>query len=670
MSAKRLFSLWSTLLCILIAAGNLFAVVASPRTHELVQLDGAVIHARQWGDEWLHGWETVEGYSIVKDNAGIWVYADRDSTGSLYPTNLRADDPAPEKIQVFLRPGGEERRQALRKRKTASVKVVPSTGTAKIPVLLINFNDTTPTNTTAEFESLLFETNPSIATGPGSMNDYYQEVSYGVFNVSSGPSGVSGWHTAAKGHDYYGQNFFGLEMILFPAELVKEAVLAADAAGFDFSQYDNDGDGKVDVVMIVHQGTGEESTVGTASDIWSHRWSLSSTVVGSVSVDGVTVDDYIVQPERGDNTIRGIGVFAHEFGHALGLSDLYDTDGSSEGIGYWGLMAAGAWNKTTNSGDTPSHMSAWCKYFLDWVTPTMVSSTLTDELIDQAATTADVYQLLSGTKTSGEYFLVENRQKSGFDQGIPGDGLLIWHIDGTVITNNLDSSTVNNSECYPGGPSCATTHYGVALVPADNLWDLEKKNDRGDTGDPYPGSTNNTSFTGSSSPDSNLYNGSASTVSVTGISSSSSQMTATFAISGTVTTTTSVCPSLIALDNGESALDVLREMRDAKMAGSCLGKSFIDLYYEHAEEISGILLADQDLQIITANVVGEIVEKAAVLNDNGEVEINRELVVSILEIAEGISANGGPELKRAVKKITREIKKGDIFRQLGIVVTE
>jgi hypothetical protein len=111
-------------------------------------------------------------------------------------------------------------------------------------------------------------------------------------------------------------------------------------------------------------------------------------------------------------------------------------------------------------------------------------------------------------------------------------------------------------------------------------------------------------------------------------------------------------------------------MRDARMAGSCLGKSFIDLYYEHAEEVSGILLADQDLQVITANVLGEIVEKAAALNDNGEEEINRELVESILNLADEVSANGSPALKRAVKKIRREIKKGVIFRQMGIMITE
>jgi hypothetical protein len=166
-------------------------------------------------------------------------------------------------------------------------------------------------------------------------------------------------------------------------------------------------------------------------------------------------------------------------------------------------------------------MDAWSKYRLGWVTPTQVTGTLTNESIQQAATAADVYKFLAGT----EYFLVENRQKSGFDIGLPGAGLLIWHID--------ESKTTNQQECE-GGPPCSN-HYKVALVQADGLWDLENDRDRGDAGDPFPGSTNKTSFDGCTSPNSKLYNGNASGVSITNISASASTMTATLSISGPLT---------------------------------------------------------------------------------------------------------------------------------------
>jgi hypothetical protein len=133
-----------------------------------------------------------------------------------------------------------------------------------------------------------------------------------------------------------------------------------------------------------------------------------------------------------------------------------------------------------------------------------------------------VYKLLAGTPTSGEYFLVENRQESKFDAGIPGSGLLIWHIDA--------SKPDNNSECYPGGPDCAQNHLKVALVQADNLWNLEIGNNQGDPGDPYPGSSKNQGFTDSTTPNSNLYSGNSSGVSITGISNSDETMTATLMV--------------------------------------------------------------------------------------------------------------------------------------------
>jgi hypothetical protein len=157
--------------------------------------------------------------------------------------------------------------------------------------------------------------------------------------------------------------------------------------------------------------------------------------------------------------------------------------------------------------------------------------TLLNEPIEQVETSGKVYQFLGGSPIpgSGEYFLVENRQKVNFDEGLPSSGLLIWHIDESKATND---NTDNTHECYPGGPSCTANHYRVALVQADNSWDLEKKNNGGDSGDPFPGTCYwffncNTSFDSLTSPNSALYSGSPSGVSITNISSSGPVMTAT-----------------------------------------------------------------------------------------------------------------------------------------------
>ncbi|MBI4683829.1 MAG: M6 family metalloprotease domain-containing protein, partial [Nitrospirae bacterium] len=511
-----------------------YAVPAAPVTHTLSQPDGSFFEARQWGDENINGWETQEGYTIVFDkDLNFWTYADHDTDGSLISSGMIVGKDIIHSLSKNLRPKDEALAGIVFKRHSKELKisekaeevsetaefVVPPTGTGYVPTILINFNDRTTTYTTGNFNTLLF------GAGNYSMKDYYQEVSYSVFSVSAGPGGVVGWYTAANGHNYYGYS----NGFTRAAMLAKEAVTSADG-GFNFAPYDQDGDCYVDVANIIHQGSGTEAS-GDNTDIWSHRWSFAGAGIGIYTTNDacpaggfIKINDYVIQPEILYGQIQTMGVFAHEYGHALGLPDLYDTDGSSEGIGNWSLMAGGSWNYVTRSGDRPAHMDAWSKYKLGWVTPTQVIGTLTNESITQAATTADVYKMLNGTPDIGEYFLVENRQKTGFDAGLPGAGLLIWHIDASIPTNQ--------NECYPGGPPCSTQHYKVALVQADNLWEMEKNIDRGDTGDPYPGSTNNTSFNSSSSPNSNLYNGSLSNASVTSISASASTMTATLSVTG------------------------------------------------------------------------------------------------------------------------------------------
>ena len=531
-----------------------YAIPAAPILHPLIQLDGIIINARQWGDESCHGWETEDGFTIIFDKGlNSWAYAINDTDGELISSSrVVGRDDLPDDCLPHVRKSGQARSKIVRRMitKEASAalfraennklgdeshqKVVPSSGTANIPVILINFKDTSATYTTGNFNSLLF------GTGNHSMKDYYEEVSYGKFSVSAGPSGVVGWYTASKEHDYYGENdSSGNDK--WPGDLVYEAVAAADT-NVDFSAYDMDNDGYVDAVNVIHQGT-DEAAGGKETDIWSHRWTLSSAKFFGNSHYGayttndknskgnyVKVDDYTLEAEKhSDGKQETVGVFAHEYGHALGLPDLYDTDYSSEGNGDWTIMASGSYNYVSVYGDRPAHMDAGCKYYLKWVTPTQVTGTMENETITEASSTADVYKLVNKNLSSSEYFLVENRQKTGFDVGLPGSGLLIWHIDQKTVFKNISTNSVNDNECYPPS-SCSSKHYGVALVQADNNWDLEKGNNWGDNGDTYPGSKNNTKFTSTSSPNSKLYNGSNSLISITNISASGTNMTATLSV--------------------------------------------------------------------------------------------------------------------------------------------
>jgi M6 family metalloprotease-like protein len=534
-------------------AGTALAVPALPEAHQLRQPDGTTFLARLWGDERLHGWETAEGYAILLDEtSGFWHYAEIDASGEARTTPSRPGlDPAPSGVGkgIRLRPVRPERQRAMRAVApdglSAPELVVPSTGTGNVPVLLIQFSNAAGTKTAASFNTLLF------GSGNFSMADYYEEVSYNQFTVAPGPSGIGGWYTAANTHNYYGTNDAGGND-MWPGDLVWEAANAANNGGFNFAPYDQDGDCLVDNLVVVHQGTGEEAG-GPSTDIWSHSWDLysanyyvyshygpltTSSTCTANPAQKVVVNKYTIQPEILSGTTQiTIGVFAHEFGHALGLPDLYDTDGSSQGVGNWSLMASGSWNRQTTSGDRPSHVDPWGKWKLGWISPTAVTCATSVSLPAVESSSAGFYRLLSGSAPSatGEYFLLENRQRTNFDVGLPAAGLLIWHVD--------EGRANNRAECWPGPgtppPLCsATQHYKVALVQADNAWNLEKNNNRGDGGDPYRGTSGNTAFTGSSAPNSNIFvgtsgtGGAASGVSVTSISTSAATMTATLEAPG------------------------------------------------------------------------------------------------------------------------------------------
>ena len=394
------------------------------------------------------------------------------------------------------------------------------TGTKKALVLIVAFPDVklNQVSQTSFYNNLLFS--DGTYTSPGSMRDFYQANSYNLFDVQGT---VAGCVLAPENSTYYAKNDgthnkgFGP----YPQNaqgLVVNTVNAADPS-INFADYAVNG--KVGGLFIIHAGRGAETNY--PSDlIWSHSWDLSDTSTGSpgpVTVDGVQVDAYTMEPEYifnpGDSTI---GVFAHEYGHYLGLPDLYDTSYNSNGIGNWSLMSGGSWNG--NYGSSPANLDAWSKVELGWITPTVITYNQTGITIPPVNSSATVYKLWTNGAPQNEYFLLENRQLSGFDAALPGAGLLIWHIDDSKSSNTSACKQLNNW-------LCGANHFWVALEQADGLFNLEKSNNGGDVGDPFPGSTTNRNFTFTSSPNSSSYYSSGNTyVGVTNITGSGSNIVA------------------------------------------------------------------------------------------------------------------------------------------------
>jgi len=403
-----------------------------------------------------------------------------------------------------------------------------SPGPFRTLAILVEFSDNAhqPSIPLTQFDTLLF------GTSGATLRTYYKEVSYLQLDiVTLNLPSTLGWQMAPQLYGYYvaGQYCFGG----YPhncQKLAEDAVTLVDSV-VDFSQYDNNSDGWVDTVFIIHAGQGAEFT-GSPNHIWSHSWWTQN----SPYLDGVWIGSYTAEPEYwgtpGDMTH---GVYAHELGHAFGLPDLYDTDGSSEGIGAWSLMSSGSWNGIL--GNSPAHLDAWSRLYLGFATATVVTpanQTINLPNVEQNAAGA-IYRLNTGF--AGEYFLLENRQPIGSDAALPGAGLLIWHVDNGVSSNRQECLSVNNW-------LCGRQHFLVALEQADGLLELEKKVDRGDTGDPFPGATGNTIFDSFTNPNtSSYYTSSAMPFAVVNISPSASTMTAFIAGPPAV-------PTLISPTNG------------------------------------------------------------------------------------------------------------------------
>ena len=340
----------------------------------------------------------------------------------------------------------------------------------------------------------------------GSMNDYYQEVSHGTFSVTGT---VTDWTTAANTYMSYSIGDT-LQDAGTCRNMIIDAVAALDPV-IDYSQFDSDGpdgipnsgddDGYVDGLFFIHSGPGEESS-GDPLDIWSHAWGFYNTG-GLATNDGVAIRRYSVEPEEfpGGDLIT-MGVFAHEYGHVLGLPDLYDTDYTSGGIGEWGLMSGGSWTHRDGdaAGSSPTHMTAWAKIQMGWVTPTLVTADMLGLSIPPAETNAVAYRVFKEGAASGdEYFLLENRRTIGFDEGLlrrqyyfgldAPEGLIIYHVDEAMSGNSNDNHRlVDIVDASPWYDSDADEwHENLDSPRSFDTWHLVSAFNRGDNGDIWPG---------------------------------------------------------------------------------------------------------------------------------------------------------------------------------------
>ena len=366
----------------------------------------------------------------------------------------------------------------------------PLRGSVRVIIVLVDFTDAPMTAPPDHFRDLFFSTG-KIPTG--SVCEYYTEVTHGLLTLAGE---VVGPYRLPRTLVEYAGGKSGTDNPEPNARtMARDAAKLANAA-VDFAPYDNDGNGFVDAFIVVHSGPGAEET-GNTNHIWSHKWVFTG---GAFDADGTKIFGYLTIPENSK-----IGVCAHELGHLLfGWPDLYDTDGSSEGLGNWCLMGGGSWN---GGGEIPAHPSAWCKANQGWVS--IVNRTTNGTVtVRDVKSDRKVYRLWKNGAGSREYFLLENRQRTLCDRTLPGDGLLVYHVDETIDGNEDEN------------------HPFIKLLEADDRNHLHDGANRGDAGDPYPGSSKNGALTSASSPNAKSYGDLDTCVTITNVSASGASMKA------------------------------------------------------------------------------------------------------------------------------------------------
>lgn len=393
-------------------------------------------------------------------------------------------------------------------------------GVGRIPVLSILYSGFDLPFGVSGLQNKLFGFFPS-----GTMSDYFQEVSYGAFDVTGQ---VFEWETIPFTQTMIESDDNGRE---FAGVMVTAALINHDD-GVDFGQYDNDGpdgipnsgddDGFADLVVVMHPEFGGECG---GPNVWSHQSLLTNKglpayVTNDLSANGgfIQCNRYFVAPALNcDGSMIDIGVWCHEYGHVLGIKDLYDTNddnGESEGVGWWGLMGSGSWNSPTS----PGHMLAWTKERLGWLT---YHTPLRDDpnlCLPPVETEPVAARLWTDGAPTTEYFVVENRQRIGFDQMLAGTGLVITHVDEERYAALASENEVNAAEQWKAiDVECADATSAGHVVNAD---DLDRGDNRGDSNDPWCASTDDT-FDGSSVPDSRAYSGSSTLVAVKNVSACS-----------------------------------------------------------------------------------------------------------------------------------------------------
>lgn len=477
---------WFTLLVVLFIVLSAMAVPAKPGVWRTISLtDGTQVKVQLVGDEFMHYYQSADGTRYIYDaaSATYQVYSDSQFSNS-------------RRKAVARRAKANNRRAVRRKANVTNI----FRGTKKGLIILAQFTDSKfqSGHDRALYNKIANAENYTDNGFKGSVKDYFKAQSAGQFELDFDVVGICQLKNPCS---YYGENDAYTGDDLHAGEMVAEACQWAATQGVDFSKYDWDGDGEVDQVFVLYAGKGEADG-GAVSTIWPHEFALSASDYGkSLSFNGVTVDTYACSAELNDrDQLDGIGTFCHEFSHCMGFPDLYDTGYSGWfGMGDYDLMSAGNYN---GDGKCPAGYSAYEKHECGWLTYQDVTNIEEDLNVTglKAISEGGGAYVLKNKAHEDEYYIIENRQNTGWDAYLPSEGVMITHVDydAYIWWNNMPNTKGNyydeNKNVY------YNDHQRLTIFRAGR-----STSDYGVASDLYPYNTKN-SLTAESNPAATLYN--------------------------------------------------------------------------------------------------------------------------------------------------------------------
>ncbi len=453
---RILFTIVAAMCC-----AAMVAAPAKPEPFTHVQSDGTTVTLVMGGGEFNHSLMTLDGLTVGRDTNGNYCYK---AAGSL--SDVLAHDAGHRGIEetAFISAYrsqmtlGAGRSRLPRREEENPTPQVPTLGSPRIPIILVNYTDIqfvdeNPVNTFENQFNLM----------EYSCLHYFESQSRGKFSPRFD---ILGPVNLPQDRAFYGANkyVYGQEVDTQLGTMIYDACMGLPDV--DFSNYDNDDDGYVDVVVVLFAGVGEAQAWRTVPEsVWPCQWDMQESLdwgcstVGPFELNGVTIDKYAVFNElEGNNnystTIDGVGTFCHEFGHCLGLPDFYSTVGGGiYGMNAWDIMDVGCY---LDNAHRPCGYTSYERHFMGWMD--LIEPEENTQYFMLPLNTDDGTAVkVTNDANPDEYYLLDYRVKTDWDEFLPAEGIMILHVD--YDKTAWDENTPNNNYNHPR----------MSLIPADNV---------------------------------------------------------------------------------------------------------------------------------------------------------------------------------------------------------